>query len=61
MKKGTNRGTFLPQVALKQNWTVEEFLGNCAKYKAGIGWDGWKSADLYRYEALVFSSLDLNC
>ncbi|MEN8201323.1 MAG: AmmeMemoRadiSam system protein A [Bacteroidota bacterium] len=56
MKKGINRGTFLPQVALSQNWTREELLGNCAKNKAGIGWEGWKTADLFTYEALVFSS-----
>jgi AmmeMemoRadiSam system protein A len=56
MIHGLNRGTLLPQVAVNQNWNVEEFLGNCARYKAGIGWEGWKSADLYTYEALVFSS-----
>ena len=56
MRKGMNRGTLLPQVAVNQNWSVEELLGNCAKYKAGIGWDGWKSAELYTYEAHIFSS-----
>ncbi|MGW8317021.1 MAG: AmmeMemoRadiSam system protein A [Bacteroidales bacterium] len=56
MVSGANRGTFLPQVALQQNWTLEEFLGNCARYKAGIGWDGWKSAELYTYTATVFHS-----
>lgn len=63
MKKGMNRGTLLPQVAIHQKWTLQEFLGNCAKYKAGIGWDGWKTADLYTYEAMVFSSADpgLSC
>lgn len=60
MQRGRNRGTFLPQVALTQQWTLEEFLGNCAKYKAGIGWDGWKTADLYTYEALVISSKNLS-
>ena len=35
-------------------WTLEEFLGHCAKDKARIGWDGWKTADIYIYEALVF-------
>ena len=59
MKKGENRGTLLPQVAITQGWSVEELLGNCAKYKAGIGWDGWKTADLYTYEATVFRSEDL--
>jgi len=58
MKKGMNRGTFLPQVALSQNWTREELLSNCARYKAGIGWDGWKTAELYSYEAIIFRSDD---
>jgi AMMECR1 domain-containing protein len=55
MRKGTASGTFLPQVATGTGWSVEDFLGHCARDKAGIGWDGWKSADLYVYEALVFS------
>lgn len=59
MKKGTNRGTLLPQVAKSQGWSVEELLGNCAQYKAGIGWDGWQTAELYTYEATVFRSDDL--
>ena len=54
MKKGNRAGTFLPQVAQETNWTKEEFLGHCAQDKAGIGWDGWKDAELYVYEALVF-------
>ena len=56
MKHGTNRGTLLPQVPVTQNWTVKEFLGNCSKYKAGLGWDGWKAAEIYTYEAIVFKS-----
>ena len=56
MESGGNRGTLLPQVAIDQQWNVEEFLGNCAKYKAGLGWDGWKSARLFTYEAIVFDS-----
>lgn len=51
-----NRGTLLPQVAVTQKWSVRDFLGNCSKYKAGIGWDGWKTAELYTYEAIVFKS-----
>ena len=54
MRKGNRSGTFLPQVAQETNWTKEEFLGHCAEEKAGIGWDGWKDAELYVYEALVF-------
>ena len=56
LKHGLNRGTLLPQVAVKQEWTPLEFLGNCARYKAGIGWDGWKQAEIYTYEAMVFRS-----
>ena len=60
MKKGVQSGTFLPQVAEETGWTKEEFLGHCAQDKAGIGWNGWKDAELYVYEALVFSEKDLH-
>jgi hypothetical protein len=52
IKKGDLHGTFLPQVATSTGWSKEEFLGHCAKEKAGIGWNGWKTAELYTYEAL---------
>ena len=55
IRKGMKGGTFLPQVAAETGWTKEEFLGHCAQDKAGIGWNGWKDADIYIYEALVFS------
>ena len=54
IRKGYRSGTFLPQVADEVNWTKEEFVGHCAQDKAGIGWDGWKDAELYVYEAIVF-------
>jgi MEMO1 family protein len=56
IRKGLNSGTFLPQVGEKYNWTLEEFLGRCSRDKAGIGWDGWKDAELYTYEAIIFGS-----
>lgn len=52
--KDGHSGTFLPQVADETNWTKAEFLGHCSKDKAGIGWDGWREADIYIYEADVF-------
>jgi MEMO1 family protein len=58
MKKGYSSGTFLPQVADETGWTKEEFLGHCARDKARIGWDGWKDAELYTYEAYVFGEKD---
>ena len=54
MVKDGRSGTFLPQVADETGWTREEFLGHCARDKAGIGWNGWKDADLYVYQAEVF-------
>lgn len=53
IKKDFRSGTMLPQVATENNWTVEEFLGYTARDKAGIGWDGWKDADIYIYEGIV--------
>jgi MEMO1 family protein len=54
IKKGNAGGTFLPQVATQTGWNLEEFLGHCAQDKAGIGWNGWKDADIFVYEAYVF-------
>ena len=54
IRKGYRSGTFLPQVADEVNWTKEEFVGHCSQDKAGLGWDGWKDAELYVYEAIVF-------
>lgn len=54
IKKGMQSGTFLPQVATSTGWSLEEFLGHCAKDKARIGWEGWKEADIFIYEAIIF-------
>lgn len=56
IRKGSRSGTFLPQVATETGWSLEEFLGHCARDKAGIGWDGWKDkdAEIYTYQAMVF-------
>jgi MEMO1 family protein len=54
IKKGNRAGTFLPQVAEQTGWTKEEFLGHCSRDKAGLGWQGWKDAEIFVYEAYVF-------
>jgi MEMO1 family protein len=56
IRKGSKGGTFLPQVATETGWTLDEFLGHCARDKAGIGWDGWKDkdAEIFIYQAVVF-------
>ena len=56
--KGASSGTFLPQVADETDWTKEEFFGHCSRDKAGLGWDGWRDAELYVYEAEVFGEAD---
>ena len=59
MIKGRYHGTFLPQVAEETGWSTEEFLGHCARDKAGIGWDGWKDADLYTYRTEIVKESEL--
>jgi len=54
IKDGVNSGTFLPQVATKTGWNLDEFLGHCSRDKAGLRWDGWKTADIFTYEAIIF-------
>ena len=53
IKKDNRAGTMLPQVAIENGWTVEQFLGVTSRDKAGLGWDGWKNADIYIYEGVV--------
>jgi AmmeMemoRadiSam system protein B/AmmeMemoRadiSam system protein A len=60
IKKGSASGTFLPQVATETKWSKEDFLGHCSRDKAGLGWNGWKDAEIYIYEAVVFSEDEIN-
>jgi MEMO1 family protein len=53
IKKGIYAGTMLPQVAIENRWTVEQFLGYTSRDKAGIGWDGWKNAEISIYDGIV--------
>ena len=53
IKKDFRSGTMLPQVATENGWSVEEFLGYTSRDKAGLGWDGWKNADIFIYEGIV--------
>ncbi len=40
--QGLRRGCFLPQVALEQGWSIETFLGECCRLKAGLPADAWR-------------------
>lgn len=53
IKKDSRSGTMLPQVATEHGWTVEQFLGYTARDKAGIGWFGWRDADLSVFDGIV--------
>ena len=55
IQKERQSGLFLPQVATETRWTKEDFLGHCARDKAHLGWDGWKTAHIYIFTATVFS------
>ena len=59
IRKGHATGTFLPQVATKTGWNPGQLLGHCARDKARIGWDGWKEADVFIYEAVVFNEKEI--
>lgn len=61
IRQGSRSGTFLPQVATETGWSLEEFLGHCARDKAGIGWNGWDSPNtqVYGYTATIVSEKDL--
>jgi len=55
--KGHKSGVFLPQVATETGWSLEEFLGHCARDKAGLEWEGWKTADIFIFTATVFGEI----
>lgn len=54
IEQGLNSGTYLPQVATKTGWNTEKLLSHCSQDKAGLGWEGWKTANIFTYETLVF-------
>lgn len=53
IKKDNRSGTMLPQVAIENGWSKEEFLGYTSRDKAGLGWDGWRDAEIFIYEGVV--------
>ncbi|MBA7548787.1 hypothetical protein ES705_41255 [subsurface metagenome] len=55
IRKDYRSGTYLPQVATKTGWNAKELVEHCAREKAGINDGEWKDADIYTYEALIFS------
>ncbi len=56
VQNGNKSGTYLPQVALENNWTKEQFLQSLCIEKSQIGPDCYKDGqtDLYIYTAQIF-------
>ncbi len=57
VKKEGKQAVFLPQVATETGWTKEEFLDQLC-YKAGLSAGDWKDAELFTFQADVFSESD---
>lgn len=57
IRKGDKAGTYLPHVAKQFQYNKTAFLDSLAESKVGIDKDSWRdgSAELYVYEAYVFS------
>ncbi len=56
IRKGSNAGTFLPQVATETGWNLEEFLSHLCSDKAGLPSNCYKNpaTDIFVFEAQVF-------
>jgi len=55
IEKGMHRAVYLPEVAVEQNWTVEETLSSLSR-KAGMSADAWRKGTRFK----VFSSVVLS-
>lgn len=49
IEKGNNSGVFLPQVAVENNWDLEQFMNELCLHKAGLEKDCWKKDDVDIY------------
>ncbi len=54
IRKGDKQAVFLPQVATEMGWSKEVFLDQLC-HKAGLNSGDWKKAELYTFQADVFS------
>ncbi len=57
IRKGYMSGLLLPQVPVEQGWDKKTFLEHTC-YKAGLPPDAWKSSELWKFQAIVFSEED---
>ncbi len=59
VKKGERQAVFLPQVATETGWNKEVFLEQLC-YKAGLNASDWKNAELFTFQADVFSEQEFH-
>ena len=59
VKKSGRQAVFLPQVATETGWTKEEFLDQLC-FKAGLDAGDWKDAELFTFQAIVFSESEFH-
>jgi len=52
---GAKSGTYLPDVAIEQKWSKQEFIYRCAAEKAGLSPDEIVEAQMFIYEVQKFS------
>ena len=55
VEHGNRSGTFLPDVAVEQNWNAQEFILWCAREKAGLKPAEIANARVSLYEVIKFS------
>ena len=49
VKSGKKSGTFLPEVAVEQHWSRDEFIRTCAREKAGLSPEEFERAEFFLY------------
>jgi MEMO1 family protein len=59
VKKGNKQAVYLPQVATETGWSKDEFLDQLC-YKAGLNARDWKNAELFTFQADVFSEFEFH-
>ncbi len=59
IKRGSQSGCFLPQVATELGWTKEAYLSHCCRDKAGLAADAWKDPEtkVHLFTAEVFGEI----
>ncbi len=55
VQSGFRSGTYLPEVAVQQQWSREEFVTYCAREKAGLSPEECAEAEVSIYEVEKFS------